>query len=202
MNRRKKLWSVKLNTASIALIPAAVAINYIGKLFAEALRLPLWLDSIGTIFAGILGGPVLGALSGFINNIIYGLTISPASAVYGIASLAIGAAAGVLSYYGMTTKLWKVLIAGVIIALVSSIVSVPLNYVYYQGLTGNVWGDAAFAILKAHHIPALIASFIDNISVDAPDKIVSAIVAYAVCLALPKRLTILFNSSQETQSLD
>ncbi|MFT8361645.1 MAG: LytS/YhcK type 5TM receptor domain-containing protein [Sporolactobacillus sp.] len=202
MNKRKKLWTMKLNTASIALIPAAVAINYIGKLFAETLRLPLWLDSIGTIFAGILGGPILGALSGFINNIIYGLTISPASAVYGIASLAIGAAAGILSYYGMMNKLWKVLIAGLIIAFVSSIVSVPLNYVYYQGLTGNVWGDALFAILKTNHIPALIASFADNISVDAPDKIVSAIVAYTVFMVLPKRLTVLYDNSQETQSLD
>ena len=41
-------WSLKINTASLVLIPAAVGINYIGKLFAGMLKLPLWLDSIGT----------------------------------------------------------------------------------------------------------------------------------------------------------
>ncbi|MDF2911132.1 MAG: hypothetical protein K0Q56_2013 [Sporolactobacillus laevolacticus] len=37
MSKTRNLWRVKLNTASIVLIPAAVAINYIGKLFAETL---------------------------------------------------------------------------------------------------------------------------------------------------------------------
>lgn len=202
MKGNRSLWLVKLNTASIALIPAAVAINYIGKLFAETLKLPLWLDSIGTIFAGILGGPILGALSGLINNIIYGLTLSPASAVYGIASIGIGVASGLLSYYGMASKLWKVIILGVIIALVSSIISVPLNYVYYGGQTGNVWGDAAFAFLNAHHVNIILSSFVDNISVDAPDKIVSAIVAFAVFRVLPKRLTTLFDNGQKTTTLN
>lgn len=202
MKTSRSLWLVKLNTASIALIPAAVAINYIGKLFAETLKLPLWLDSIGTIFAGILGGPILGALSGLINNIIYGLTLSPASAVYGIASIGIGIASGLLAYYGMADKLWKVIILGVIVAFVSSIISVPLNYVYYGGQTGNVWGDAAFAFLNAHHVNIILSSFVDNISVDAPDKIVSAIVAFAVFRVLPKRLTTLFDNSQETTTIN
>ena len=31
-------WSLKINTASLVLIPAAVGINYIGKLFAGMLK--------------------------------------------------------------------------------------------------------------------------------------------------------------------
>ncbi len=50
-------WSLKINTASLVLIPAAVGINYIGKLFAGMLKLPLWLDSIGTCLAAALAGP-------------------------------------------------------------------------------------------------------------------------------------------------
>lgn len=202
MSKKKSMWSLKLNTASIVLIPAAVAINYVGKLFAATLKLPLWLDSIGTIFAGILGGPILGAISGLINNIIYGLTVSPAEGVYGITSVAIGIAAGVLAYLGMTKKLWKVIIFGALIACVSSIVSVPLNYIYYGGQTGNIWGDAAFAFLNAHHINVIIASFVDDILVDLPDKIVASIVAFAIYKILPKKLTILYDNSQETTSLD
>ena len=43
---RKSMWSFKFSTASLVLIPTAVGINYVGKFFASALKLPLWLDSI------------------------------------------------------------------------------------------------------------------------------------------------------------
>ncbi|MEW9032111.1 MAG: ECF transporter S component, partial [Planifilum fimeticola] len=80
----------RFSTPSLVLIPVAVGINYVGKLFASTLKLPLWLDSIGTVLAGMLAGPVVGALSGAINNVIYGLTADPISFVYGLTSIFIG----------------------------------------------------------------------------------------------------------------
>ena len=70
----KNKLSYKLSTASIVLIPIAIGINYLGKYIAGVLRLPLWLDSIGTVLSGMLAGPVIGAASGIINNVIYGVT--------------------------------------------------------------------------------------------------------------------------------
>lgn len=32
--KKNSMWSFKLNTAALVLIPAAVGINYLGKLFA------------------------------------------------------------------------------------------------------------------------------------------------------------------------
>ena len=69
-----KLFKTKLDAATIVLIPACIGINYLGKLFASFLKLPLWLDSIGTSIGGCLGGPVIGALCGAANNLIYGFT--------------------------------------------------------------------------------------------------------------------------------
>ena len=45
----KNVFKTKLSTASLVLIPACIGINYLGKLFASVLKLPLWLDSIGTL---------------------------------------------------------------------------------------------------------------------------------------------------------
>ena len=58
----KNIFKTKLNTASLVLIPACIGINYLGKLFASVLKLPLWLDSIGTCIGGALGGPIIGAI--------------------------------------------------------------------------------------------------------------------------------------------
>ena len=52
MGKKRGIWSLNFSTASLVLIPAAVGINYIGKFFAEALKLPLFMDNSGTIMAG------------------------------------------------------------------------------------------------------------------------------------------------------
>ena len=46
------VFKTKLDTASLVLIPACIGINYLGKLFASVLKLPLWLDAIGTCIGG------------------------------------------------------------------------------------------------------------------------------------------------------
>jgi len=84
------MWSISFSTPVLVLIPVAVGINYVGKLFAQLLKLPLWLDSIGTVIASMLSGPIVGSISGAINNIIYGLTMDPISFVYALTSVAIG----------------------------------------------------------------------------------------------------------------
>ena len=47
------IFKTKLNAACIVLIPACIGINYLGKLFASVLKLPLWLDSIGTCIGAV-----------------------------------------------------------------------------------------------------------------------------------------------------
>lgn len=94
------IWRVNLTPAVIGLIPAAVGINYVAKAFAEGLKLPVWLGSLGTYLASMLAGPIPGAISGFINNVIYGLTLSPVSTVYALTSIGIGIAVGVLHAKG------------------------------------------------------------------------------------------------------
>ena len=58
-----KLFKTNFTTPVIVLIPACIGINYLGKLFAAVLKLPLWLDCIGTCIGAILGGPVIGGIS-------------------------------------------------------------------------------------------------------------------------------------------
>ena len=82
------VFKTKLDTASLVLIPACIGINYLGKLFASVLKLPLWLDSIGTCIGGALGGPIIGAIYGVANNMISGFTTGDSiTLVYALTSL-------------------------------------------------------------------------------------------------------------------
>ena len=135
---RTSMWKFKLSASTMTLIPAAVGINYVAKALAEGLKLPVWLGSLGTFLASMLAGPVAGAISGFINNVIYGLTLSPISTVYAITSIGIGIAVGVLHANGWFSSTRRVFVSAIIIAIVSAVISTPLN-VTQRHLLG--WSD-------------------------------------------------------------
>jgi len=197
----KNMWSFKLTTASLVLIPAAVGINYIGKLFAGVLKLPLWLDAIGTALASMMAGPVVGAIAGAINNIIYGLTMDPISFIYALTSIAIGITVGIITYKGMLRSPGQAFIAGLIVALVAAVVSTPINIAFWGGQTGNIWGDALYTYLIANNFPVWIASFLDELIVDIPDKVATLVAAYAIFKGLPQKLTVMFNNEGEIEKL-
>jgi energy-coupling factor transport system substrate-specific component len=199
--KKQSMWSFRLSTASLVLIPVAVGINYIGKLIAGLLKLPLWLDSIGTVLAAMLGGPIVGALAGAINNIIYGFN-DPMSFVYGITSVAIGVAAGVLFYKGYISSLGKAIIAGLIIGLVATIVSTPLNISFWGGQTGNVWGDALFAAVLAKTDSTWLASLLDELVVDVPDKLLVVLVSFGIFKGLPRNVVSLYDNNNKVETLD
>lgn len=200
MNNRS-MWSLKLSTAAIALIPAAIGINYLGKLVAGLLKLPLWLDSIGTVLSAMLAGPIIGALSGIINNIIYGVTADPISTVYAITSGVIGLIVGVMAYKGWLKNFKTVIVVGLVVGLAAAVISTPLNLIFWGGQTGNVWGDAFYAFLVSNDVPVWLASFGDSVVVDVPDKLATVIVSYLIFKGLPNNFISIFQGQDKIEEL-
>ncbi|MYY39099.1 ECF transporter S component [Lactobacillus salivarius] len=194
--KRSSIWKIRLSTATMTLIPAAVGINYVAKAFAEGLKLPVWLGTLGTFLASMLAGPVAGAISGFTNNVIYGLTLSPVSTVYAITSIGIGIAVGVLHAKGWFSSAKKVFVSAIIIAIVSAVISTPLNVIFWGGQTGIPWGDSIFAAMIANHIPVWISSFTDEFILDILDKVVVAYLAFFIYRQLPQRMIRFFRDDK------
>lgn len=190
----RNIWSVKLTTASLVLIPAAIGINYVAKLFASMLKLPLWLGSLGTCISACLAGPIVGGITGFLTHIIYGLTADSISTVYGITAAAIGVSVGIAARLKYMSKWHHILITSLIVAAISVIISTPLNMIYWGGETGNVWGDAVFAAMGSK---GFFASFVDELVIDIPDKIVVLFIAAGIYKVLPKSLIAIYQSDDE-----
>lgn len=198
-----KLFKTKLNAASFVLIPACIGINYLGKLFASVLKLPLWLDSIGTCIGGILGGPVIGGICGAANNLIYGFTTGDSiTLVYALTSLGIGVVVGIMARLGLMKDLPGTLLTACGAGLAAVVISTPLNLIFWGGTTGNIWGDAVFAWSQASALPVALGSFLDEIIVDVPDKLVTLLIVFAIIKGLPKKLTSLYEIEDELTSLD
>jgi energy-coupling factor transport system substrate-specific component len=198
-----KIFRTKLDAACIVLIPACIGINYLGKLFASLLKLPLWLDSIGTCIGGVLGGPIIGGICGAANNLIYGFTTGDnITLIYAFTSLFIGVAAGVMARLGFMKSFPKALLTACVAGLAAVVISTPLNVLFWGGMTGNVWGDALFAVTQSAGMPVFLGSLFDEIVVDVPDKLITLIIVFLIIKGLPKKLTSLYEAGDEVKSLD
>jgi hypothetical protein len=69
--------SRSLRTATVALIPIAIAINIAMGSIVAYLKLPIYLDSIGTVLVGVLCGPLAGALTGLLADLIWSILPLP-----------------------------------------------------------------------------------------------------------------------------
>ena len=104
----KRLDSItrQFDTRTIVLIPIAIAINIIlGQTVAAALKVPIYLDSIGTILVGVLAGPLAGALTGMLSNLLWTYVLpapfhSDYAAPFFIVAVEIGLLAGIFGRLG------------------------------------------------------------------------------------------------------
>ena len=156
--------SRQFSTRVIVLIPVAIAINIVlGYTVQTVLKLPIYLDSIGTILVGVLAGPLAGALTGVLTNFIWqyapvigGGTIGPFAITAGV----IGFLAGIWGYLGVfrprPASGTQLLVAAIAAAGMAILVVVPLisNPVY---LDPNVGGFVAWAVPAAIAIAVIVA---------------------------------------------
>jgi energy-coupling factor transport system substrate-specific component len=97
----------EFSTRTIALMPIGIALNIVlGAAVANALKIPIYLDSIGTILVGVLCGPIAGAFTGALTNILWSYIIPPpfqssAAAAFAITAVAIGVIAGLAGRAGL-----------------------------------------------------------------------------------------------------
>ena len=68
MNRKK------ITAFQLCVLAMAAGINVVGGQLALLLRLPIYLDSMGTILTGALWGPWFGMAPSFLSGILMGMT--------------------------------------------------------------------------------------------------------------------------------
>src|SRR5436189_5977941 len=98
----------------LTLIGVCIVINVlVGQIARNVLRLPIYLDSIGTILAGVLGGPLVGAATGALSNVIWGLILNdPGIIPYALTAACIGACAAGAARLGAFQRVPSTLLAG------------------------------------------------------------------------------------------
>jgi len=153
---------------TLILIPAGIVVNGAGGWLFAKLDTPFYFDTIGTIFVAVAAGPIAGALTGLLTNVIVGY-FSPGYAPYWSVPLLIGLVAGICASAGMFKRWWKVLLAGLLIAVTAAVASALISARVFGGFTFN----PAYFLLE-----------------EPLDKIVTALIVFVITRILPERLRI------------
>lgn len=177
---------------AILLIPIAIAINFICGNLALALKLPLYLDSIGTFLVAMLAGPWVGGVTGILSICINAVS-DPTLFPYSILSGVMGFLVGLFARKGMFTSVIKMILSALIIAVCSVIGTVIIKYAFFGG-----FGTSGVSILAATLIasgkPFWFAQFVAQMIGEVPDKFISVLVPFLVIKGMSDRYLYKFSN--------
>jgi energy-coupling factor transport system substrate-specific component len=149
-------------TLTLALIPVAVVVNIVvGHIVQDILKLPVYLDSVGTVLVAVLAGPLAGALTGALSNLLWGIVFSnPSIMPFAVTAFAIGLVAGIWAKLGwfkrelpMVQGLLLVGGIGILLIIIQAINSGPVGAGLAIALTAIVLVLTALRVF-----PALVAA--------------------------------------------
>jgi energy-coupling factor transport system substrate-specific component len=173
----------------VVLVLSSLGLNFAGHAVAVTFGLPLFLDSVGTVLAGVIGGPWVGGSVGFVSNLVSSNTVDPIAAPYGLVSFAVGFAAGLARYLNWQKRAGGWVLLWLVTFAIASLVSTPLNFLINNGNSGVGLGDSIYAALNGAHLPRILAAFVGEAAVDLPDKLITVVVALLIAQDLPRPRT-------------
>jgi energy-coupling factor transport system substrate-specific component len=130
-----------LTTGTLVLMGVAIAINIAVGSITVLLRLPIYLDSIGTVLVGALAGPWAGALTGILANLIWSILPLPGGggptiAFYAPVAGVIGLMAGFWASRGVFQLRADDARVGGFLSLAAGIVAAGLAFLVVQIVIG------------------------------------------------------------------
>ncbi|WP_272517777.1 MULTISPECIES: ECF transporter S component [unclassified Providencia] len=176
-----------ISSRTLTLIVFSIAINMVIGQLSSMLKLPIFLDSIGTLICALLAGPWVALLSGLLTNLLWGLLSGPIAAAFAPVAMMIGLSAGLLARAGGFRTLPRVVLSGVVITFALMIVAVPIRTYLFAGTTGS-GADFFVAYFHAVGYNLLESVAITVLGANIADKVASAIIAWLLVRQLPERV--------------
>ncbi len=172
----------------IAFFALAIALNFVLPRTAGALKIPLYLDNVGTLCAAVLGGYLPGVAVGYLNNII-NMQGNPGNAYYVVLSTMIAATGTWLAKRGYFDRLWKALITVPVFAFIGGVLGSILTYLLYGfGMGEGISAPFAKALLESGRLSVFWAQMASDVAIDLIDKLITVVLAYILIRLIPERI--------------
>ena len=176
-----------VNARLLALLPAAIAINLVIGGLVNALGLPLYLDSIGTILATVLAGPLVGVLAGAVGQVLFGLINGYQWIPFGIIQVVIAGLAGLAATHAGFRSTGRTVAWGLLTGLVAGALSSVISYVLFKGVTATGTTAVVTVLVKlGWSLAAAVTA--SSLALDLVDKAAAFLLVGLLVRALPNRM--------------
>lgn len=191
MNKEKMTFKegikAQFSTKSLVLIPIAVGINLIGGTLCSALKLPLFLDMIGTIVIACLSGPWVAALCGLLTNVFLAMVANPVYLPYSIVSILCGLVTGYMVKAGLFKKIWGAVLIWLACTLTNTVSASLITIFVYGGATGVTGSSILTATLIAATKDIVTSVLSTSMLENLVDKGIAFFIAFIIVGKIPKR---------------
>ena len=162
-----------VNVKNITLISMGIALNVVGAFIALNLRLPIYLDSIGTILIACMLGPKYAVITGVGGSLVSGMTFDIYSLYFAPVQITTGYLAGPLGTF--------------IFTLPTSIISATIAAFLFGGVTSS--GSSYIVQILSHfNVPVVVGVFVTQVFTDYADKFLAVVLVGIVVNSMPKAL--------------
>lgn len=176
---------------AVVMIPTIAALNYVGGVIVELTKAPIWGDTWATILGTLISGFWVGAIGGFLYNIIMALTLWGLPAwVWGTANVVIALITWVSMKLGWTDlkKPLKLIIPCIIFGFIYPIYTTAISiFIFGGGPLYKPLPAAVYASVLASTGDFWLANYAQNLVTEIPDKIISFIISLIIVSRVPKK---------------
>lgn len=191
MKKRKIGLRYDFNLLALLLIPIGVSLSVVGYQLSTILKLPIFIDLIGTVMASMIAGPWVGAATGILGNLVNGM-LNPISIPFAFVSLCTALVTGYLSRFKMYTNIFGIIIAGIIVDVVSASSSAVVSVLLFGGVTGTGTDFLTAAFLATgHQIWTSVIS--TNLISGTINTVINMVLALLIIHNIPARFLIKLN---------
>lgn len=170
----------KITAFQLCLVAMAVCVNVAGGQIALFLRLPVYLDSIGTIFIGALLGPFFGMLPNLISGVITGMTTD----IYALYFAPVGMLTGFLTGLVYKSEKKGIFLKALLVTVPGTVVSSLICAGLFGGITSS-GSSVLVQLLAKTPLGMTISVFLVQIFTDYLDRLLGLFLVGYVLKLLP-----------------
>lgn len=177
---------MKRTCNKIIVVIIGIILNVVGRFLAQSLNLPIWFDMVGTCIATYFSGLWGGIITGVFHSMISGLFDTTAF-LYSLTAVVATVLLHVFIKKGFWNNPLRTAISSFWIGILCTVVSTPLNLIFYDGYSGNLWGDTLVDMLRWHDVSDVLAALAGEAIVEIVDKQICVMLGYII-IYIAKRL--------------
>jgi energy-coupling factor transport system substrate-specific component len=177
----------ELGGTAIPLMAFGVAMNLSVGQITFALKLPVYLDSIGTVLTAVLCGPWAAALTGSLSNILASAFGNPAMMFFIPVVILIGVFTAFLARRGWFRHLPLVILGGVLQGVLAALASAPISSMLFGG-TMMAGTDFLVIFFRSLGNDVFYSTLYQGLASDPLDKAITYLLVFLTIRNLPTRI--------------